>query len=71
MTNIKKALKISGIAVATTAVASVTAYVTTNYLIKIALDREKPKVMQLAEQRISGSEFNNEFLNDLREAAER
>lgn len=71
MTNIKKALKISGIAAATTAAASVTAYVTTNYLIKIALDREKPKVMQLAEQRISGSEFNNEFLNDLRVAAER
>lgn len=71
MTNIKKALKISGIAAATTAAASVTAYVTTNYLIKIALDREKPKVMQLVEQRISGSEFNNEFLNDLRVAAER
>ena len=37
----KKLIKVSSIAAATTAIASLSAYVTTKYLVRIALDREE------------------------------
>ena len=42
---IKKIIKMSGITVSSMAAAAFTAYVTTKYLVRIALDREEPKAM--------------------------
>ena len=50
------------------AAAAFTAYVTTKYLVRIALDREEPKAMQKAENLISGSQSSNKFLKELKEA---
>lgn len=44
----KKAMKVSGIAIAATAAASAAAYLTTRLLTREALDREEPKVFQKA-----------------------
>lgn len=67
----KKLLKVGGIAAATASVASLSAYVTTKFLVKVALDREEPKAMQKAGNLISGSQGDNEFLNEVHSAAER
>ena len=56
---IKKIIKMSGITVSSMAAAAFTAYVTTKYLVRIALDREEPKAMQKAENLISGSQSSN------------
>ena len=58
----------SGITVSSMAAAAFTAYVTTKYLVRIALDREEPKAMQKAENLISGSQSSNKFLKELKEA---
>ena len=63
---IKKIIKMSGITVSSMAAAAFTAYVTTKYLVRIALDREEPKAMQKAENLISGSQSSNEFLKELK-----
>ena len=68
---IKKIIKMSGITVSSMAAAAFTAYVTTKYLVRIALDREEPKAMQRAENLISGSQSSNEFLKELKEAAKK
>lgn len=68
---IKKIIKMSGITVSSMAAAAFTAYVTTKYLVRIALDREEPKAMQKAENLISGSQSSNEFLKELKEAAKK
>ena len=65
---IKKIIKMSGITVSSMAAAAFTAYVTTKYLVRIALDREEPKAMQKAENLISGSQSSNKFLKELKEA---
>ena len=67
----KKLLKVGGIAATTASVASLSAYVTTKLLVKVALDREEPKAMQKAGKLISGSQGDNEFLNEVHSAAER
>ena len=58
----------SGITISSMAAAAFTAYVTTKYLVRIALDREEPKAMQKAENLISGSQSSNKFLKELKEA---
>ena len=58
----------SGITISSMAAAAFTAYVTTKYLVRIALDREEPKAMQKAENLISGSQSSNQFLKELKEA---
>ena len=68
---IKKIIKMSGITVSSMAAAAFTAYVTTKYLVRIALDREEPKAMKKAENLISGSQSSNEFLKELKEAAKK
>lgn len=68
---IKKIIKMSGITVSSMAAAAFTAYVTTKYLVRIALDREEPKAMQKAENLISGSQSSNKFLKELKEAAKK
>lgn len=65
---IKKIIKMSGITISSMAAAAFTAYVTTKYLVRIALDREEPKAMQKAENLISGSQSSNKFLKELKEA---
>ena len=45
--------------------ASLSAYITTKYLLKMALDREEPKLMKIAEKKVSGSMGNNDFLRAL------
>ena len=46
--------KISGAVVGSVAMTSLSAYITTKYLLKMALDREEPKLMKLAEKKVSG-----------------
>ena len=53
------------------AIASLSAYVTTKYLVRIALDREEPRAMKKAEKLISGSQSDNDFIIKVNEAAER
>ena len=50
----RKVMKLSGIAIAATAVASATAYLTTRLLTREALDRDEPRVFQKAGNLISG-----------------
>ena len=47
--------KIGCAVVGSAAMASLSAYITTKYLLKMALDREEPKLMKLAEKKVSGS----------------
>lgn len=68
---IKKIIKMSGITISSMAAAAFTAYVTTKYLVRIALDREEPKAMQKAENLISGSQSSNKFLKELKEASKK
>lgn len=51
----RKVMKLSGIAIAATAVASATAYLTTRLLTREALDRDEPRVFQKAGNLISGT----------------
>lgn len=43
--------KIGCAVVGSAAMASLSAYITTKYLLKMALDREEPKLMKLAEKK--------------------
>lgn len=67
----RKVMKLSGIAIAATAVASATAYLTTRLLTREALDREEPRVFQKAGNLISGTQSGNAFQEELRNAAEK
>lgn len=67
----RKILKATGIAAATVGLASLSAYVSTKFLVKVALDREEPKVLQKAGNLISGTQINRKFLEDLESASER
>lgn len=67
----RKVMKVGGIVAATAGLASLSAYVTTKFLVKVALDREKPKTLQKAGSLISGSQGDREFLNEVHAASER
>ena len=67
----RKVMKLSGIAIAATAVASATAYLTTRLLTREALDRNEPRVFQKAGNLISGTQSGNAFQEELRKAAEK
>ena len=45
--------KFGGIVAGSAVMASLSAYITTKYLLKMALDREEPKLMKLAEKKVS------------------
>lgn len=64
-------MKIAGIVGATAAVASLSALATTNFLCKVALDREKPKRFLKAQNAISGSEADPDFLEKKQKATAR
>ena len=66
----RKAMQLSGIAIAATAAASATAYLTTRLLTREALDREEPRVFQKAGNLISGTQSGNAFQEELRKTAE-
>ncbi len=66
----KKATKIVGITAGAAAAASLSAYITTKYLVRTALDREMPKAMKKAENLISGEKVNKDFLEALEKASE-
>lgn len=53
------------------AVASVSAYISTQYLLKIALDKEEPLLLKAAERRISGTKGDKGFASVMAEAAKK
>ena len=63
--------KFGGIVAGSAAMASLSAYVTTKYLLKMALDREEPRLMKLAEKKVSGSMGNTEFARALATSGKR
>lgn len=67
----KKILCASGIVAATAAAASLSAYLTTKFLVRVAVDREGPRAMQKAGELLSGTQTDNLFLEELEAAAER
>ena len=67
--NVKKCIRISGIVVAAAAGASLSAYLTTKFLVKAAVDREGPRMMQKAGNLLAGTQMDNQFLAELDAAA--
>lgn len=65
----KKALKITGVISATAAVASFSACMTTRFLSKVALDREKPATFKKAQGAISGSKSNQDYRREKQRCA--
>lgn len=57
----KKALAITGGVVAAGALAGAAAYTVTDLLVRVALDRDKPRILQNAEGRISGAKEEKPF----------
>ena len=57
----KKALAITGGVVAAGALAGAAAYTVTDLLVRVALDRDKPRILQNSEGRISGAKEENPF----------
>ena len=67
----KKIARTSGALLATSALAGATACLTTKFLVKTALNRESPKIMETAGNLISGSLVDEEILRQQKEAADR
>ena len=67
----KKIARTSGALLATSALAGITAFLTTRFLVKTALNRESPKIMEKAGNLISGSLVDEEILRQQKEAADR
>lgn len=67
----KSLMKAAGVVGTTAAAASLSALATTNFLCKVALDREKPERFQKAQDAISGSDADPEFLEKKRKATAR
>lgn len=64
-------IQMSSIALASIVATSTIVYATTKYLVRIALDREEPRAAKKAGKLICGSQSGNEFLNEMKKAAER
>ena len=69
--NKKGIAKASGFALAASAVAGTTAYLTTRILMRTAMDRQAPKLMQGAGGMISGSVVDEEIYRQKKDAAEK
>lgn len=69
--NVKKCIRISGIVAAAAAGASLSAYLTTKILVKTAVDRNGPRVMQRAGNLLARTQKDNQFLAELDAAAKR
>lgn len=57
----KKALAVTGGVAAIGALAGAAAYTVTDLLVRVALDRDKPRILQNSEARISGAKAENPF----------
>ena len=57
--------KAAGAAVDVITIASVSAWISTKYLLWMALDREEPVLLKTAEKRISGTEQDNGFIREI------
>ena len=68
---IKKCMRVAGIAAAAGAGASLSAYLTTKFLVKVAVDREGPRAMQRAGHLLAGAQKDKLFLAELEAAAKR
>lgn len=66
----KKVFKYGSVAAVTAGLAATTTYFTTRLLVKYALDREVPKIMKNAEEKIAGASMDGEFMKELKVAAE-
>lgn len=64
-------IKATGIVAATTAVASLSSFITTKFLMKMAMDRQEPKLMKRAEEHVSGSMKDTEIYKQLDTAAKK
>lgn len=58
-----KILSTAGITAAAVAAASVTSYLTTKYLVRLALDRQKPRILEKAEDKVSRSVNTRDFID--------
>ena len=63
--------KVAGAAVGVISIASVSAYISTKYLLRMALDREEPVLLKAAEKRISGTGQDNDFIRAMQESAKK
>lgn len=68
---LKKCIRAYGVVAAAAAGASLSAYLTTKFLVKVAVDREGPKAMQKAGNLLAGTQKDNLFLAELDAAAKR
>lgn len=68
---VKKVMWASGITASAAAAASLSAYATTKYLVKIALDRQMPVTIKGADKLISGAQIDEKFLCLLEETADK
>lgn len=66
-----KARKIAGAAAGIAGIASISAYISTQYLLKIALNKEEPLLLKAAERRISGTKGDQEFMLAVAKAAKK
>lgn len=67
----KKIAKVSGTVLATSAIAGMMSYFTTRFLVRTAINRKEPKIMEKAGDLISGAVVDEEILRKQKEAAER
>ena len=63
--------KAAGAAAGVITIASVSAWISTKYLLRMALDREEPVLLKAAEKRISGTEQDNGFIRAMQELGEK
>jgi len=67
----KKALAAAGVALGSAALASLSAYLTTKYMLRMAIDREEPKLMKKAGELMNGSKPESEFQRKFKSAMEK
>ena len=67
----KTIMKASGLLAGSAALASLSSLVTTKYLMHLAVDREEPKLIKLAERAFAGNAEEDSFLHARIEAGNR
>lgn len=68
-TNLKRAARVGGITALSAAAASATAFATTKFLMRTALNRDMPKVAEKAGEQIAGASVDEAFLKHIEEMA--
>lgn len=67
--DLKRAARIGGITALSAAAASATAFATTKFLMRTALNRDMPKVAEKAGEQIAGASVDEAFLKHIEEMA--